>query len=279
MKINRPKSLNAFSRSLFNQLERCIDTAATDPNVRVIVISATGKAFSVGLDLKDATSGQDSILSGTTPTDVARAIIRGRAHIHRVQSSISALERCEKPVICVLHGYCIGAAIDLASAADIRLCTDDAKFCVKEVDIGIAADVGTLQRFPRVAANQSWARRVVYTAEEFSGSDAYQHGFVSSVFPTQSAAVDEALKLADVIAQKSPVAIQGSKHLLNYSRDHSVREGAPLDFATTQKTNNFYRTRIQCIMERRYTAHCRCQGSHPIILHQAETIVRQAVVT
>jgi delta(3,5)-delta(2,4)-dienoyl-CoA isomerase len=128
-------------------------------------------------------------------------------------------------VICVLHGASIGIAIDLSSACDIRLATQDTKMSIKEVDIGIAADVGTLQRFPRVVGNDSWTRELAFSGRFFSAQEALKHGFVSDVFETKEKAMGKAMEIAKVIAAKSPVAVQGTKTLLDYSRDHSVREG------------------------------------------------------
>jgi Delta3,5-Delta2,4-dienoyl-CoA isomerase len=128
-------------------------------------------------------------------------------------------------VICVLHGASIGIAIDLSSACDIRLATQDAKMSIKEVDIGIAADVGTLQRFPRVVGNDSWTRELAFTGRFFSAQEALKYGFVSDVFETKEKAMEKAMEIAKVIAAKSPVAVQGTKTLLDYSRDHSIREG------------------------------------------------------
>ena len=128
-------------------------------------------------------------------------------------------------MICAINGYCIGAGIDLSSACDIRLCTKDAKFTIKEVDIGICADLGTIQRFQRVVGNESWARELAFTGRFFDSSEAIQKGYVSSVFETKDEMLTAALKLADQIASKSPVAINTTKRSILYSRDHSVQEG------------------------------------------------------
>lgn len=128
-------------------------------------------------------------------------------------------------VICVLHGAGIGIAIDISSACDIRLATQDAKLSIKEVDIGIAADVGTLQRFPRVVGNDSWTRELAFTGRFFSANEALEKGFVSDVFESKEKAVGKAMEIAKIIAAKSPIAVQGTKTLLDYSRDHTIREG------------------------------------------------------
>lgn len=124
-----------------------------------------------------------------------------------------------------MHGYAYGAAIDLSSAADIRVCSADVKFCVKEIDIGLAADVGTLSRMPKLGCSMSWVKELAYTARVFGADEALRHGFVSHVAPDKAACVAKALQLAKLIAEKSPVAVQGTKNLIDYSRDHSVADG------------------------------------------------------
>jgi len=128
-------------------------------------------------------------------------------------------------VICVLHGISLGIAIDISSACDIRLAAADARMSIKEVDVGLAADVGTLQRFPRVVGNESWTKELAYTGRFFSAQEALDRGFVSAVFKTKEEAVEKGYSIAKDIAGKSPIAVQGTKHLLDYSRDHTIREG------------------------------------------------------
>lgn len=128
-------------------------------------------------------------------------------------------------MICVLHGHSLGLAIDLSLCADIRLCTSTTRFAVKEVDIGIAADIGTLSRLPKAVGSASWVKDVCLTARIFGAEEALHQGLVSSVWEGKEAAVDEGVRVAGLMASKSPVAVQGTKELLNYSRDHTVEEG------------------------------------------------------
>lgn len=127
-------------------------------------------------------------------------------------------------VICVLHGYAYGLGIDLCVCADIRLCASTTKFAVKEIDLGLAADVGTLSRLPRCVGSSSWVKDVCLTARTFDADEAHRVGFVSGVFETKDGALEEGLRLAGVMSSKSPVAVQGTKELLNHSRDHSVQD-------------------------------------------------------
>jgi Delta3,5-Delta2,4-dienoyl-CoA isomerase len=122
----------------------------------------------------------------------------------------------------VLHGYSYGLAIDIASACDIRVCTDSVKFSVREVDIGLAADLGSLNRLPRIVGNMGWVKEICMTGKVFGADEALQSGLVTKVLGTKAKAVDEAYQLAETLAAKSPVAVQGTKELINYSRDHGV---------------------------------------------------------
>ena len=127
-------------------------------------------------------------------------------------------------MIACVHGFCVGGGVDLMTACDIRYCTQDAWYSVKEVDIGLAADIGTLQRFPKIVGNDSLVRELVYTARKFTSEEANRLGLVSKIVPDYEALIKAGLELAKEIASKSPVAVQGSKINLIYSRDHSVDE-------------------------------------------------------
>ena len=123
-----------------------------------------------------------------------------------------------------MHGYSFGLAIDMATCADIRICTSDVKLAVKEVDIGLAADIGTLTRLPKVVGNFSWVKDVALTARVFGAEEAFRVGFVSRVLDTKEKAVAEGLKIAELVASKSPIAVQGTKEFLNHARDHNVAD-------------------------------------------------------
>ena len=208
------------------ELRKVFEALSTDPDVRCIVLSGAGeKAFTTGLDVQAAK--QSPVFSQQQSQDGARTALWTRRHVTEFQECISSIERCEKPVICVLHGYAFGLAIDMSTCADVRVCSKDTKFSVKEVEIGLAADIGTLSRLPKVVGNYSWVKDVCMSAREFGPREAEKVGFVSSVFDNKKEAVSEALNWARLIASKSPVAVQGTKNILNYSRDHSVQEGIP----------------------------------------------------
>lgn len=158
--------------------------------------------------------------------DPARAAFSMRRYIAGVQDAASALEKCEKPVVCAMHGYCYGLAVDLSCAADVRVVAQGAKLCVKEVEIGLAADVATLSRLPKLGVSHSWVKEVCLTARVFGPEEALRVGFVSAVVEGgREGVVGRALEIAKEMARHSPIAVQGTKNILDYSRDHSVEDG------------------------------------------------------
>ncbi|KAI8149637.1 ClpP/crotonase-like domain-containing protein [Fennellomyces sp. T-0311] len=221
VELNRPKSLNAFNYSLIRDILQCFTDISNDGAIRAVVLSAAGRMFTAGLDLIEGpfkTKVPDDV-------DVARQAYTRRSLLQWFQSSISSLEECSKPVIIAMHNAVIGAGVDLAASADIRYGTKDSYYCVKEVDVGLAADVGTLQRLPKVIGNTSLVRELCLTSRNMHADEALQSGFITKVFDTKEQMIESALKLAHTIASKSPVAVVGTKHLLNYSRDHGVKAG------------------------------------------------------
>ncbi|KAL8841985.1 MAG: hypothetical protein Q9176_002923 [Flavoplaca citrina] len=266
VEINRPEKLNAFIEPMWLHLPLLFSHLSTSPSVRAIILSGAGpKAFTAGLDIAAAsTSGplapppspsspkptapttnlsknpsiSYSQPTGTpyttqtppppppTPTDPARLARSLLTHITTFQSCLSALENCPKPIIAVLHGYVYGLGIDLSLCTDIRICTPLTTFSVKEVDIGLAADVGTLSRLGKAVGNASWVKDICLSAREFKSDEALRFGFVSRVVEGgKEDAVSEALRWAEGVVGKSPVAVQGTKELINWSRDRSVEDG------------------------------------------------------
>ncbi|ODM14765.1 hypothetical protein SI65_09759 [Aspergillus cristatus] len=224
VEINRADKMNAFFEAMWVELSQVFNHLSQDPSVRAIVLSGAGdKAFTAGLDVKAASEG--FLMDKETDNDPARKAAHLRRHITPFQDCISAVERCEKPVIVVMHGFSLGLAIDLSTAADVRVCARDARFAVKEVDIGIAADIGTLSRLPKVVGNFGWVKEVALSARIFGADEALRVGFVNSVYDSKQDAVRGAVEVATLMASKSPVAVQGTKEILNWSRDHSVQDG------------------------------------------------------
>ncbi|POY70947.1 hypothetical protein BMF94_6035 [Rhodotorula taiwanensis] len=214
--------VNAFNDDVARELQLHLETASKDPDVRCVVLTSdVEKGFTAGLDLFAA-----GTLSHKA-ADPARTALHIRAHMDFLQRSVSSIQQCDKPVIAAVHGICFGAGLDLISACDVRLCAAQGTvFSIKEVDIGLAADIGSLQRLPRVCSNASLLTELALTARNFGADEAVQLGLVSRVVQGGPERVrEEALKLASVIASKSPVATMSTKHLLNYSREHTVQEG------------------------------------------------------
>ncbi|XP_030154831.1 delta(3,5)-Delta(2,4)-dienoyl-CoA isomerase, mitochondrial isoform X1 [Lynx canadensis] len=220
VQLNRPEKRNAINRACWREMVECFSKIAQDPDCRAVVISGAGKLFTSGIDLMDMAS---DILQ-PQGDDVARISWQLRNLISRYQESFSVIEKCPKPVIAAIHGACIGAGVDLVTACDIRYCAQDAFFQVKEVDIGLAADVGTLQRLPKVIGNQSLVNELAFTSRKMIADEALGSGLVSRVFPNKEDMLEAAFTLAEEISTKSPVAVQSTKVNLIYSRNHSVAE-------------------------------------------------------
>ncbi|XP_024947605.1 delta(3,5)-Delta(2,4)-dienoyl-CoA isomerase, mitochondrial [Cephus cinctus] len=222
VQLNRPKKLNAINYTMWIEFGKCLNDLAVNPECRTIILSGKGNIFCSGIDLSELMSiGQKLAMH----EDVARKCKALEGTIKLFQDSITSIEKCPKPVIAAVHGACIGAGVDMISAADIRYCSSDAYFQIKEVDIGLAADMGTLQRFPKIVGSDSLARELAYTSRKFLATEALQCGFVSRVFENEKILLETSIKIAEDIASKSPVAVQSTKLSLIYSRDHSVQEG------------------------------------------------------
>ncbi|XP_045702707.1 delta(3,5)-Delta(2,4)-dienoyl-CoA isomerase, mitochondrial [Phyllostomus hastatus] len=220
VQLNRPEKRNAMNKAFWREMVECFNKIAQDADCRAVVISGAGKMFTSGIDLMDMAA--DLQPQGD---DVARTSWYLRKLIATYQETFSVIEKCPKPVIAAIHGGCIGGGVDLITACDIRYCAQDAFFQVKEVDVGLAADVGTLQRLPRVIGNQSLVNELAFTARKMMADEALGSGLVSRVFPDKEVMFEAAFALAAEISSKSPVAVQSTKINLLYSRDHSVAEG------------------------------------------------------
>lgn len=207
-------------------MKSLFDFFSYDPETRAIIITGAGdRAFTAGLDVQAASDPSSSTLSSKDHSDPSRRATHLRRHILELQDVISSVARCEKPTIALMHGYTYGLGIDLSSACDIRFCAADTKFCVKEVDIGLAADVGTLSRLPKVIGLTSFCKEICLSARPFSAEEAFQHQFVSKIVSGgKQQLVDVGLELAKLIATKSPVAVQGTKNILDAAYGRLVED-------------------------------------------------------
>ena len=221
--LSRPDELNTMSRDFWVELGDVLDEINRNSDIRVVVMSSTGKHFCAGMDLNAFSNGVDNIPDNKKPDNarVGEAIYRVAKEL---QGYISTLEKIRVPVIAAIQGGCIGGAVDLVTACDIRLASNDAFFCIQEVNIGMAADVGTLQRLPRIIPD-SKMRELAYTGRRMYADEAKETGLVSDTYDSQDKMLEAASSLAKEIASKSPVAIYGLKAVMNYSRDHSVKDG------------------------------------------------------
>lgn len=221
VELNRPEKRNAMNRAFWSEMVTCFNEIAEDPDCRVVVVSGAGKIFTAGIDLMDIAN---NVLQPESD-DTGRISWNIRKILLKYQDTFSVMEKCSKPVIVAIHGACVGGGVDLITACDIRLCTQDAWFQVKEVDIGLAADVGTLQRLPKVIGSRSLVNELALTARKMYADEARSCGLVSRVFVDKETMMAAALEMAGGIAARSPLAVQGTKVNLIYSRDHSVQEG------------------------------------------------------
>ena len=214
--LNRPERMNTMAPAFFPAVRdavRALDDAGT---TRVLVISSTGKHFSAGMSL-EVFAGDGLSLTTTT----ARQRLAFQESLRKLIDCFSALDEARFPVICAIQGGCIGGALDLATACDIRLCSADAFFTVQETSIGMAADLGVLQRLPKIVP-QGVAREMAYTGDRLGAERALAVGLVNAVLPDAAALLTHAMALARTIASKSPLAIAGTKLALNHARDHST---------------------------------------------------------
>ena len=224
VEVNRPKKLNAFTGAMFKTLGSIFRQLSHDPAVRVVILTAVGdRAFTAGLDVQDASDNGG--LTQSDASDAARRATLLRRHIQEIQDEVTAIEKCEKPIVAVMHGISYGLAIDMTTCCDVRFCTKDTRFSVREVEIGLAADVGTLSRLPKSGVSMSFAKDVALSARDWYADEALRVGYVSAVFESKKEALEKAQAWAASVATKSPVAVQGTKEVINFSRDHSVEDG------------------------------------------------------
>lgn len=232
VKLNRPDALNTMNVDFWKELPIIIRQINEQGSARVIVLSSTGKHFCAGMDLAVFTSG------GSIPTkgDPARLGENLRRLVLQLQDCFNVLEEARMPVISAVQGGCIGGALDMVCATDMRYCTEDAYFTIKETHLGMTADLGTLQRLPTLIP-QGIARELAYTGRKFTAQEAKQHGLVNEVFATHEAMMSAVLEVANLIAEQSPMAVTGCKEMLNYSRDHSVADS--LKYMATWQSGMF----------------------------------------
>ena len=219
VQINRPEKINAMNAEFWSEIRDIFAWIEDTAEVRVVVLSGAGKHFSSGIDLMLLAQ-----VGAQLGKEVGRNARTLKRKIEELQSSFTAVDNCSKPVLAAIQGYCLGGAIDLISSCDMRYCTADAQFAIKEVDVGMAADVGTLQRLPHIIGD-GMMRELAYTGRTIEGEEAQRIGLVNRTYSDQEALMGGVFEIARTIAQKSPIAVQGSKEMIRYMRDHSVADG------------------------------------------------------
>lgn len=231
IKLKRGDELNTMVPEFWRELPEIVRDIDDNARARVIVISSTGKHFSGGMDLAVFTGGQSA---GTQASRSNEERGRLRANLRRsvldIQETFNVLDRARMPVLAAIQGGCVGGAVDLVSACDCRYATQDAFFVVQEINIGMTADVGT---FPRLCGliPQGWVRELAYSGRRMPAAKALAIGLVNDTFPTQKEMLEHVMGVARDIADKSPLAVHGSKVMINYARDHSIADG--LDYIAT----------------------------------------------
>jgi enoyl-CoA hydratase len=218
--LNRPEALNAMNRAFWNELPALIRDIDDNAKARVIVISSTGKHFTAGMDTSVFTDGEGISASGGDQYVRAETF---RHFVHLLQRSFSCLEDARMPVIAAIQGGCIGAGVDMTSACDIRYATEDAFFQIAEINIAMTADVGTFPRLCKLIP-EGWVRELAYAGRRLPAQKAKEIGLVNEVFASQEAMMAHVMALAAEIAEKSPLAVTGSKRMINYARDHSTQD-------------------------------------------------------
>ena len=221
VRLNRPEKANAMNLTMWHDIRKAFNWIDENAEARVAVIEGEGKHFTSGIDLQ--------MMMGLLPSIKNECDGRTRENLRRVildlQDTLTSIDRCRKPVLAAIHGGCVGGGVDLISCTDMRYCSADAYFTIKEIDIGMVADVGTLQRLPKLIGNQGIVRELAYTGRKVDAAEAQSIGLVNKVYESREAMQAGVRELAASIAAKSPLSIRGTKEMLNYSRDHSVADG------------------------------------------------------
>ena len=236
--LNRPRKLNAIHSSFWKEIGHAFARLGRNTDgdkSRCLLLNGAGRGFCAGIDVSDLSFTVSHSGDTTTAVDPARQGLALQTKVREMQACFTQLETCPIPVVAALHGLCIGAGIDLACCADIRIAQKGCIFSVREVKMGLAADVGTLQRLPKITGNASWVSDVCLTGRNFDSQEALSSGFVSQVIEEKNqrettgdipvSFLRHSIRLCHAIAKNSPVAVVGTKQAILYARDHTVADG------------------------------------------------------
>ncbi|MEC8921315.1 MAG: crotonase/enoyl-CoA hydratase family protein [Actinomycetota bacterium] len=223
VRMVRPERANSMIPEFWQELPEIIDQLSAGGDARVIVLSAEGRHFCSGMDLS-VFAGNNNVSNQEQAKHGSRQRAGFRSTALQLQRTFSCMEESRLPILSAIQGACIGGGIDMVSATDLRYATNDAFFCIQEINIGMTADVGTLQRMPRFVP-EGVVRELAYTGRNMSAAEAKERGFVNEIYGDQDEMLEAVFEIAGEIASKSPMAIWGTKRTLNYGRDHSVADG------------------------------------------------------
>ena len=226
--LDRPEKMNAISSQIWSDLIAAMDAIGKHDGIRAVVIAGRGKSFCVGIDLGS--------LGDVADLSTASGCLEQLSHTQLCQNAITAVANCPVPVIAAIHSHCLGAAVDLATACDIRLAAEDASFGIRETKIGIVADVGTLQRLPGVVGAGHVAE-LAYTGKDISATRAEKIGLVNDVFPDADSVYTGALAMAGEIAANAPLAVRGTKFILQQGEDMTTEQSLLLNGMWTMMTS------------------------------------------
>eukprot|EP01112_Ceratiomyxa_fruticulosa_P015286 TRINITY_DN446_c0_g3_i1.p1 TRINITY_DN446_c0_g3~~TRINITY_DN446_c0_g3_i1.p1 ORF type:complete len:277 (+),score=32.59 TRINITY_DN446_c0_g3_i1:111-941(+) len=215
--LSRGEKLNTMTPAFFDEIGQVFQRISKDPSIRVVILWAEGKIFSAGLDMKEAAS-----LMGESSCQ-ASANMALYERIRHLQQSFDSIRTCKQVVIGAIHGKCIGGAVDLITACDFCVCTEDAEFSVRETKIAIVADLGTLQRLHRIIGRGA-TREICFTGDNYGSDWALKNKLVNHVYKTKDQMLETTRKFAQSIASNSPLTLRGVKHVLNYSEDHNLQD-------------------------------------------------------
>lgn len=250
LQLNRPNERNSMNKAFWQEFPQAIRELDSSGEIRALVISSSGKHFSAGMDLEVFSNPDPKLFNG----EAGRRAENIRRLVGQLQDCFNVLEEVRMPVLTAIQGGCIGGALDLVCAADMRYCTEDAYFTIKETELGMTADLGTLQRLPTLIA-PGLARELAYTARKFPAQEALSAGLVNQVFNDSGSMLAGVMEIAKQIAVRSPLAVTGCKQMINYARDHSTADS--LSYMATWQAGMFQPTDMM------QTFSAKMQGKQP----------------
>jgi enoyl-CoA hydratase len=229
--LNNPGQMNTMNQAFFHEIRQVFQDLSADPAIHVVLLWAEGRVFSAGLNLKEAMG----LLPDGNASEIKRRQQLGEI-IRDFQDCFTQAQRCRKPVIAAVQGWCLGGGLDLATACDMRLAAADAQFAIHETRMAMVADLGTLQRITALVG-KGMAREMTFTGEPINAQRALECGLINAVYPDKDSLLQAARELADRIAANSPLAVQGAKQVLDYSDAHGEAEG--LEYVAQWNTSFF----------------------------------------